>query len=132
MSYTCHWCRVYKAHITLRPCDKVSKELQFVSYLNTQIWLKNSELLFTCPLRVRCVKSVQIRSFFWSVFSRIRTEYGKIRSIHSECGKIQNRKNCVFGQFSRSSLFMNYLYNSFHIFILASNKMQSLFSNKIF
>ena len=23
-----------------------------------------------------CVKSIQIRSFFWSVFSRIRTEYG--------------------------------------------------------
>ena len=23
-----------------------------------------------------CVKSVQTRSFFWSVFSRIRTEYG--------------------------------------------------------
>ena len=23
-----------------------------------------------------CVKSVRIRSFFWSVFSRIRTEYG--------------------------------------------------------
>ena len=28
-----------------------------------------------------CVKSVQIRSFFWSLFSRIRTEYGKTRSI---------------------------------------------------
>ena len=28
-----------------------------------------------------CVKSVQIRSFFWSVFSRIRTEYGEKRSI---------------------------------------------------
>ena len=27
----------------------------------------------------QCVKSVQIRSFFWSVFSRIRTEYGEIR-----------------------------------------------------
>ena len=26
-----------------------------------------------------CVKSVQIRSFFWSVFSRIQTEYGEIR-----------------------------------------------------
>ena len=25
-----------------------------------------------------CVKSGQIRSFFWSVFSRIRTEYGEI------------------------------------------------------
>ena len=28
-----------------------------------------------------CVKSVQIRSFFWSVFSRIQTEYREIRSI---------------------------------------------------
>ena len=32
-----------------------------------------------CPLH--CVKSVQIRSFFWSVFSSIWTEYGDIRSI---------------------------------------------------
>ena len=30
---------------------------------------------------VNCVKSVQIRSFFWSVFSRIWTEYGEIWSI---------------------------------------------------
>ena len=30
-----------------------------------------------------CVKSVQIRSFFWSIFSFIRTEYGEIRSIVS-------------------------------------------------
>ena len=28
-----------------------------------------------------CVKSVQTQSFFWSVFSRNRTEYGEIRSI---------------------------------------------------
>ena len=28
-----------------------------------------------------CVKNVQIRSFFCSVFSRIQTEYGEIRSI---------------------------------------------------
>ena len=39
-----------------------------------------------------CVKSAQIRSFFWSVFPRIRTEYWKIRT----------RKNSVFGYFSRS------------------------------
>ena len=39
---------------------------------------------------VHCVKSVQIRSFFWSVFSHIRTEYGKIRT----------GKNSVFGHFS--------------------------------
>ena len=30
---------------------------------------------------IPCVKSVQIRGFFWSVFFHIWTEYGKIRSI---------------------------------------------------
>ena len=53
-----------------------------------------------------CVKSVQIRSFFWSVFSRIRTEYGEIHEvslrIQSECGKIRTSKNSIFGHFSRS------------------------------
>ena len=38
------------------------------------------------------VKSLQIQSFFWSVFSCIWTEYRKIRA----------RKNSVFGHFSRS------------------------------
>ena len=31
-----------------------------------------------------CVKSGQIRSFFWSVFSRIRTEYGEILSVFTQ------------------------------------------------
>ena len=70
------------------------------------------------------MKGVQIRSFFWSVFSRFQTEYGEIRSIsriqteygerlnterysvslriQSEYGKIRTRKNSVFGHFSRS------------------------------
>ena len=39
-----------------------------------------------------CVKCVQIRSYFWSVFSCIRTEYRKIRT----------RNNSLFGHFSRS------------------------------
>ena len=43
---------------------------------------------------VYCVKSVQIRSFFWSVFN----------SIRAECGKIRTRKNSVFGHFSRSGM----------------------------
>ena len=30
---------------------------------------------------LQCVKSVQIRSYFWSVFSRIWTEHGGMRSI---------------------------------------------------
>ena len=39
----------------------------------------SSTLWYQYPInwRSHCVKSVQIRSFFWSVFSRIRTEYGE-------------------------------------------------------
>ena len=42
--------------------------------------------------RMHCVKSVQIRSFFWSVFS----------CIQSESSKLQTRKNLVFRHFPRS------------------------------
>ena len=39
-------------------------------------------LLFTKAAKNgHCVKSVQIRSFLWSVFSRIRTKYGEIFRI---------------------------------------------------
>ena len=54
------------------------------------------------------MKSFQIRSFFWSVFSRIRTEYteryeGSLR-FQSEYGKIRTRKNSVFGYFTQCPL----------------------------
>ena len=44
------------------------------------------------PKRTLLPKCVQIRSFFWSVFSRILTEYGET----------QTRKNSVFGLYLRS------------------------------
>ena len=48
---------------------------------------------------LHCVKSVQIRIFFWSAFPRIWPEYGEILRIafriQSECGKIRTRKNSV-------------------------------------
>ena len=44
--------------------------------------------------KTHCVKSVQIWSFFWSVFYLIRMEYGKIGT----------RKNSVYEHFSRSDL----------------------------
>ena len=50
-----------------------------------------------------CVKSVQIRSFFWSAFSGIRTEYGEIQSIPPYSVRMRentDRKNSVFGYFS--------------------------------
>ena len=50
------------------------------------------------------VKSVQIQSYFWSVFSCIQTEYvDSLRlRIQSEYRKIRTRNNSVFGHFSRS------------------------------
>ena len=51
------------------------------------------------------MENVQIRSFFWSVFSCIRTEY---RELQSKCPyqvRIQentDQKNSVFRPFSRS------------------------------
>ena len=44
---------------------------------------------------LHCVKSVQIRSFFWSVFSWIQNEYG-------DTGKYGPEKNSVFGNISGS------------------------------
>ena len=42
------------------------------------------------------VKSVQIRSFFWSVFSCIQFKYRKIGT----------RKNSVFGHFLRNGIYL--------------------------
>ena len=47
---------------------------------------------FENPFYLHCVKSVQIRSYFWSVFSCIRAKYRKKRT----------RNNSVYGHFSRS------------------------------
>ena len=44
---------------------------------------------------LHCVGSAQIRSFFWSIFSRIRTEYGEIRrdiQYSVRYGKIRTRE----------------------------------------
>ena len=61
---------------------------------------KNLVYKFQC----HWVKSVQIRSYFWSVFSCIRTEYGNLLHnlrIQSEYKKIRTRNNSVFGHISR-------------------------------
>ena len=39
-------------------------------------------------ISIHCLKSLQIRSYIWSVFSRIRTEYGEILRIRTEYGEI--------------------------------------------
>ena len=65
----------------------------FISYTAMLffIFLKSAEVYRLFGIN-HCVKSVQTYNFFWSVFSCIRAEYGKIRT----------RKNSVFGHFPRS------------------------------
>ena len=68
--------------------------LQIFSMWNFQDIIQSRKLSFINVFDLRdyhCVKSVQMRSFFWSAFSCIWTEYRKIRTI----------KNSVFGHFSQ-------------------------------
>ena len=53
--------------------------------------------LMCCEINSHCVKCIQLRSFFWSVFFRISLR------IESECGKKRARKNSVFGHFLLSA-----------------------------
>ena len=49
-----------------------------------------NQVSFTFHLH-HCVKKFQIKRFFWSIFSRIRTEYGGIRSISCQYSYMQQQ-----------------------------------------
>ena len=48
--------------------------------INVMMKYSSSAAMVQSSRALNCVKSVQIQSFFWSVFSHIRTEYGEIRT----------------------------------------------------
>ena len=81
----------------------------FPSYRNQSIHLHckwiNLFLYDRKHWSLHCVESVQIRSYFWSVFSCIRTGYGDLLvnlHIQSHNKKIRTKNNSAFGHFSRS------------------------------
>ena len=49
-----------------------------------------NQVSFTFPLH-HCMKNFQIKRFFWSIFSRIRTEYGVIGSISCQYSYMQQQ-----------------------------------------
>ena len=51
---------------------------------------------------IHCVKSVQIRNFFWSVFYCIRTEILRISLYSVRMRESTDQKSSLFGHFSRS------------------------------
>ena len=81
------------------------------------IYLLYIYYIFICILNVfylyhlfHCVKSVQIRRFFWSVLSRIRTEYGEILSVFSpNAGKYGPENTSYLDTFQAVFLFSYYL-----------------------
>ena len=52
-------------------------------------WLCYLETVIYFLTKKRCVKSIQIRSFFYSLFSCIRTEYRQLRSKSAYSVRIQ-------------------------------------------
>ena len=76
---------------------KMAFEKRFIKmFLTVPNFYYIAKFAFWQPLVVtentHCVKSVQIWSYFWSVFSHIQ----------SECGKIRTRNYSLFGPFSRN------------------------------
>ena len=76
---------------------KTNKQPINVYYYKLSTYISQHPL--TLIRRLYCVKSFQIRSFFWSVFSRIRTEYRENLLIQSECGKIRTKKTPYLDSF---------------------------------
>ena len=60
--------------------------------------------------QLHCVKSIQIRNFFWFVFSCIWMNF----RIQSECRKMRTRKNSVFGHFSHNGFLLKWFNNLYH------------------
>ena len=60
---------------------KVAKNNQIKFFIKNNKF--NYKIISPTPIRCieHCAKSVQIRSYFWSAFSRIWTEYGEIPRI---------------------------------------------------
>ena len=96
-----------------------------LDHLFPQIWISALavSLLLKLPVRklepifvlwkIRCLKCVQIRSLFWSLFSRIRTEYGEILRISPYSVRMREntdqKKPCVWTLFTQWSFFKDYI-----------------------
>ena len=92
-SCDCTWLHVC-ANLNLRIIQLIfTTKIPMLVYFG--FWI-NSLWFHVKPLSIHCVKSVQIRSFFRSVFSCIQFEYSKI----------QTRNKSVLGHFSRSEFYM--------------------------
>ena len=104
----------YSLEKPIKPEIKTMFENNFIEKSNSQYASPIAPIL---NKNGHCVKSVQIRSFFWFIFSCIRTEYSKMRT----------RKYSVFGHFSRSGKNKNSCRLSF---VKQENHFQNISNNR--
>ena len=85
-------------------CREALNKFLETNFSRKSYWNNTLTSLKTLVLSHHCVKSVQIPSYFWSVFSRIRTEYGEIRSISLylvQMREMADQNNSEYRHFSR-------------------------------
>ena len=92
-------CNLHPLVFTL---DKISlwKPLRYktITFEIVELWLLSD-------IKIKhCVTSVQIRSFFWSTFSLIRTEYGDLQSINQDANLCCSVNRKPIWQARKSSL----------------------------
>ena len=99
---TCHTLS-YLTHFAITACHTLKK--YFSAALCNVKYVKNAS---KNELSHHCVKSMQVRSFFWCVFSRIWTEYEDLlpKSPYSVQVRenIDQKKNFVASYFSGSAI----------------------------
>ena len=72
---------IFRSVFFIPLCKLCKKKIQLIARRYIQMWLMHTALL----MRINCLQSLCEKclysQFFWSVLSRIWTEYGEIRSI---------------------------------------------------
>ena len=107
----------HKAPIRLSPKSQICKH-KFRHHCQNNLTLSHFSFYVTIWFNfhvniifasLHCVKSVQIRSLFWSKYFEVSLR------IQSECGKIRTRKNSVFRHISHSGSFFFFFYSLFKV-----------------
>ena len=97
-------------HIFRTPFPRSTSGWLFLGFSDCFSW--DLEMSKQTKQDLHCMKSVQIRSYFWSVFSCIWTEYRGIRT----------ENNSLFGHFSRSGDIANCsVYLNWNNFVIILN-----------
>ena len=81
--------------------------------------------MFAC-LSGHCISSVQIRSFFWSVFSRIRNEYGDLRSKSPYSVRMRENTDQNFSRSESVDKYLKLIKTGFYVKCFRADFLQFL------